>query len=124
MKNNKKVIVIINEFPAILFMITKMVNKENEDYIIDASQFSKPVALLTITKPDELLLNVNLPAREALKFIERDMQENSGINQAMITSNPGAYYMNLCRSLGSFYVIDHHMDLKLMPEAISKQQLN
>ena len=124
MKNEKKSIVIINKFPTILYMITRMLNKENEDYILDASEFSQPVSLLTITQPDELLLNINLSTGEALKLIEKDMEDNLGINQGMITRNPRAYYMDLCRSLRSDYFVDKYLDLELIPEAVSKQQLN
>lgn len=124
MKNRKKVIVIINEFPEILFMITRMTDHENEDYIFDASEFSKPVALLTITQPDELLLNLKLPSREALKFVEGDMQSNWDISQGMITSNPRAFYMSLCQSLSTDYFIDNHAALEQIPEVIAKQQLN
>ncbi|MEP7252200.1 MAG: hypothetical protein ABI683_07460 [Ginsengibacter sp.] len=124
MKNRKKVIVIINEFPEILFMITRMIDHDNEDYIFDASEFSKPVALLTITQPDELLLNLKLPSREALKFVEVDMQNNWDISQGMITSNPKAFYMSLCQSLCTNYFVDNHTDLEQIPEVIARQQLN
>lgn len=124
MKKQKKLIVVINKFPTILYMITRMLQNEAEDYILDASQFEQPVSLLTITQPDELLLNLKLPRREALKLIERDMQDNFEINQGMITSNSRAYYMDLCRSLSSHYFVDNFIELKLLPDAISKQQLN
>lgn len=124
MKNQKKLIVIINVFPTILYMITRMLQNEDEDYILDASQFAQPVSLLTITQPGELLLNLKLPRTEALKLIEGDMQKNSDINQGMITSNPRAYYMDLCRSLSSHYCVDNFIELELLPDAISKQQLN
>lgn len=124
MKNQKKLIVIINKFPTILYMITRMLRNEDEDYILDASQFPRPVSLLTITQPDELLLNLKLSRNEALKLIEGDMQNNFEINQGMITSNPGAYYMDLCRSFSSHYFLDNFIDLELIPDTISKQQLN
>lgn len=124
MKKQKKLIVVINKFPTILYMITRMLQNEAEDYILDASQFEQPVSLLTITQPDELLLNLKLPRREALKLIEGDMQDNFEINQGMITSNSRAYYMDLCRSLSSHYFVDNFIELKLLPDAISKQQLN
>lgn len=124
MKNQKKLIVIINEFPAILYMITRMLQNEDEDYILDASQFAQPVSLLTITQPDELLLNLKLTRKEALKLIEGDMQDNSEIKQGMITSNSRAYYMDLCRSLSSHYFMDNFFELELIPDTISKQQLN
>ncbi len=124
MKNQKKLIVIINEFPTILYMITRMLQNKDEDYILDASQFAQPVSLLTITQPDELLLNLKLPRKEALKLMEGDMQDNLEINQGMITSNPRAYYMDLCRSLSSYYFVDNFIELELLPGAISGQQLN
>ena len=80
MKNQKKLIVIINKFPKILYVITRALKQEDVDYILDASNYSQPVPLLTIAYPDELLLNLKLPCKEAIELIGREMQNSMEIN--------------------------------------------
>jgi len=124
MKNEKKVIEIIDQFPAILYSLkTRLKRQENTDYILDASNYSKPVALLNVATPDILLLNLR-PGKACIDLLDREMQNNSGIGLGMITGNPKAYYMSLCSTLSEEYLIDKSLDLECIPEAVSKQQLN
>ena len=121
---NKKLIVIINKFPKILYMIIRELREEDVDYILDSSNYSLPVPLLRITNPDKLLLNLKLPARRAIELLGQDMQDTMQIKRGMITTNPGAYYMSLCTTLNSDYIIDKYMDIELVPDVVAKQQLN
>ena len=124
MKNQKKLMVIINKFPKILYMITKTLRDENVDFILDASDYPQPVSLLRVAFPDHLLLNVGLPAKQAIELIGENLGDSMDIKKGMITGNPQAYYMSLCSTFNSNYAIDKYLDLELIPEAISKQQLN
>jgi DNA-binding NarL/FixJ family response regulator len=124
MKNQKKLIVIINEFPKILYMITQTLKDETVDFILDASRYHQPVSLLRIAAPDNLLLNVGLPAEQAIKITGKNMEDGMDITKGMITSNAKAYYMSLCRTFSAVYAIDNSLDLELIPDAISKRQLN
>jgi len=124
MKNEKKVIEIIDQFPAILYSLkNRLKSQENTDYILEASNYSKPVALLNVATPDILLLNLK-PGKACIDLLGREMQNNSGIGLGMITSNPEAYYMSLCSSLSEEYLIDKSLDLECIPGAVSTQQLN
>ena len=124
MKNQKKLIVIINKFPKILYMITKTLRDENVDFILDASNYHQPVPLLRIACPDNLLLNLGLPAEQAIEITGKNMADGMEIKKGMITGNAKAYYMSLCSTFSSNYAIDKYLDLELIPDAISRQRLN
>ena len=121
---NKKIIEVINRFPQTLNNIKGMTSEENVDYILDASGYSKPVSLLVQVSPDMLVLNLKLPANAAINLVGSNMQDSMDLKMGMITSNPRAFYISLCTTLDSAYFIDSSSILELIPEIVSKQQLN
>jgi len=125
MKNQRKEsAVIINKFPKILYMLTLWLRDENVDYILDASRFSDPVSLFRAANPGHVMLNVGLPAKQAIELTSRNLKEDVEINKAMITSSSKAYYISLCNSFCSSYVIDKSVDMESIPGMLAKQQAN
>jgi DNA-binding NarL/FixJ family response regulator len=121
---NKKIIEIINRFPKTLKNIKGMISEENVDYILDASGYSRPVSLLAQVSPDMLVLNLKLPRNAAINLVGSNMQDSMDLKMGMITSNARAFYISLCTTLDSAYFIDRSSTLELIPEIVSKQQLN
>ena len=101
-----------------------MLNEVNVDYILDASNFPQPVSLLARVSPDILLLNMKMRCNEAINLVASNMQEDADLRTAMITSSISAFYMSLCSTLGSQYYIHRCTNLEVIPETISRQQLN
>ena len=124
MNNQKKLIVIINEFPAALSQLTDMLHDDRVDFILDASKFRRPVSLMRVTHPDCLLLNLHLPAKDAVILSGQSLSASADNKKAMITGNISAYYMSLCNTFEGGYYIESGMDLALIPSAVAKQQLN
>lgn len=124
MNNQKKFIVIINEFPKVLNTITTMLRDEKVDFILDASRYARPVSLLRVAQPDNILLKLNLSSKQAIELTGNSLSENIEMKKGMITGNPHTYYMSLCSTLWSNYDINQNLDIELIPEAVSKQQLN
>ena len=124
MNNQKKFIVIISEFPKVLNTITTMLKDDKVDFILDASRYSRPVSLLRVAQPDNVLLRLNLSSKQAIQLTGKNLSENMEMTKGMITGNPKAYYMSLCSTFWNNYDIEENLDLELIPEAISRQQLN
>jgi two-component SAPR family response regulator len=124
MKNEKKVIEIIDQFPAILYNIKMMLQEQNADHILDASKFAQPVALMNITNPDLLLLNLKLQSNSAVGIVGEQMQDDMEMKLGMITTNPQAYYISLCSSFSEDYLLPSSPELEVIPGAIAEQQLN
>ena len=124
MNNQKKFIVIINEFPKVLNTITAMLRDEKVDFILDASRYARLVSLLRVAQPDNILLKLNLSSKQAIELTGKSLSENIEMKKGMITGNLHAYYMSLCSTLWTNYDINQNLDIELIPEAVSKQQLN
>lgn len=124
MNNQKNLIVIINEFPAPLSQLTDMLHDDRVDFILDASKFRQPISLMRVTHPDCLLLNLHLPAKDAVILSGQSLSASADNKKAMITGNIRAYYMSLCNTFEGGYYIESGMDLELIPRAVAKQQLN
>ena len=63
-------------------------------------------------------------AEQAIELTNLNLQEDMDIDKGMITSSSKAYYISLCNSFCSSYVIDNSQDIEAIPRAISKQQAN
>jgi len=124
MNNQKKLIVIINEFPASLSQLTDMLQDDRVDFILDASKFRKPVSLMRVAQPDCLLLNVHLTPKDAVILSGRSLSASAENKTAMITGNVSAYYMSLCNTFSGGYRIENGMDFEMIPGVVAKQQLN
>ena len=121
---NPKLIEIIDKFPTILYRLRQMMkSRKNVDYILDASDYVNPVSLLKIIGPDILLLTIR-PAKSCVDLLGKEMQNNYGSETGMITSDPTTYYMSLCSTLNEEYIADKSIDLELMPQTVSRLQLN
>ncbi|HEY5408002.1 MAG TPA: hypothetical protein VIJ92_12990 [Ginsengibacter sp.] len=124
MNNQRKFIVIINEFPKVLNTITTMLRDDKVDFILDASRYAKPVSLLRVARPDNVLLKLNMSSKQAIQLTGKNLSENMEIKKGMITGNAKAYYMSLCSTFWTNYEIDEDLDFELIPAALAKQQLN
>jgi hypothetical protein len=124
MSNRKKIIEIVNKFPKILTNIKSILSEENVDYILDASGYSNPASLITEVAPDSLLLNLKLSSNAAINLMGENMQDSMDLKMGMITSNARAFYMSLCSTFTSEYLIDKSCHIVLIPEIVSRRQLN
>lgn len=55
------------------------------DYIFNASDYPKPLALLNVVFPDIPMLNINLADYEAVKIVGKEMENKVDFNKGMIT---------------------------------------
>ena len=129
MKNRKKIIGTINDFPQfpqILNEIETALLQGNGDYILvlDGTNYSDSISLLDVIVPDVLLLNLKLANEEAIKMNDVYMEKTNEMRLGMITSDPGTYYVSLCSTLGTHYHISNPIDVESIAAGISKRQLN
>lgn len=75
MKNQKKVIEIINQFLSLLCTLKKILKSGNNvDYILDASDHHQPVALPKVAGPDILLVRIKILTNAGIGDIIRYQQ--------------------------------------------------
>ena len=124
MQNQKKTIVIINDFPKIIYEINPLLHQPNADFVLDACDYPKPLALLAVAFPDMLMLNLNLSKKSSADYAGSELQSNPEFNRAMITANAHVYYMSLCSTFKTDYFVSNQIDLELLPGLVERQQLN
>ena len=120
----KKVIEIINWFPAILQQVKLGLRRDDADFILDVSGYSRPGVIMCMANPDELLLNVKLTPGKAHEVLTSDMQNSSEISIGMITNNVDAFYENLCSTFESDYYITLTGEFESISRQIATQQVN
>ncbi len=120
----KKVIEVIDTFHSIFFLLKNGLYQENIDYILDVSGYVNPAVVLSLSRPDVVLLNLKLPAAHAVEMMKNSMQGHLEINLAMITTDSSMFYMSLCSSFESEYCIGLSSDIEVAAHEISQQQLN
>jgi len=111
MNNRKKIIEVINKFPAVSAQL-------------NTSGYRKPSELISAMGPDFLLLNLGLAGGEAINMVALKMQDTGDIRIGMITCDPYAYYMSLCSTFHSDYFIGSPANLEEVPCRFSYLQLN
>lgn len=124
MQNQKKSIVIINDFPKIIYEINPLLHQPGTDFVLDACDYPRPLALLAVAFPDMLMLNLNLSKKSSTDYASSELQSNPEISRAMITTNAHVYYMSLCSTFKTDYAVENHLDLELLPQLVERQQLN
>ena len=125
MKNQKQVIRIVDEFPIILYRIKGMLEyRENVNYILDASKYSRPVSLLTIVNPNIIVYDLKEHGKNGIDLLSTEMQNNPELKVGMVTNNAEAYHMSLCSTLSSEYFFDKTLDLESVTETVLRLQLN
>lgn len=107
MKNDKKVIEIIDTFPADLADIRAVLRQDNADHILDASTYLRASFLMTIAEPEAVFLNLKLTSNEAVKVVGYNMESSYAIKVAMITSAPFIYCMSVRKYLENDFVIEN-----------------
>ena len=124
MKNKKRVIEVITEFPVILYTLKTQRLEEPADYILDASNYSQPTNLLTVANPDSLLLNLKIPFTAAIELVNSAMEQSDHLKVGMITREASTFYARLCASFAEEYLVHPLVDVAQMPDAIAFRQLN
>ena len=112
MKNKKKVIEVITEFPVILYTLKTDRREEATDYILDASNYAQPTNLLTVANPDCLLLNLKLPFTSAIEIVNNAMEESNYLKVGMIVKDQTTFYERLCASFAKDYLVDSNVEVK------------
>ena len=107
MKNDKKVIEIINTFPTDLVGIKAVLRRDHADHILDASTYPHASFLMAIAEPEAVFLNLKLTSNEAVKVVGYNMESSYSIKVAMITSAPYIYCMSVRKYLETDFVIEN-----------------
>jgi len=119
MKNEKKVILIVDDSVVILERLIRMLEETENIQFVHAGGYHEAIQLLNEITPDLALLDIHLPDKSGIELLRTIKEKYPNITVVMITNNVNDYYRNYCRTLGAEYFVDKSKDFNLIPEIIS-----
>src|ERR1700712_2412125 len=106
MKAGKKTILIVDDSALIVKRLIDMLNELESLEIKNANNYTDAVQLIKNTKPDILLLDINLPDKSGIDVLRITKEQNPSTKVIMITNQSDDYYRKLCMRLGADHFID------------------
>lgn len=68
--------------------------------------------------PDMILLDIHLPDRSGIEFLEQILNTHPQIKVIMVTNKASQYYRELCLGLGAHHFIDKSKEFEMIPSII------
>jgi DNA-binding NarL/FixJ family response regulator len=120
MKNNKKVVLLVDDSILLLErMIPMLEESPSVQFVIHAGNYQEAAAVLGCTKPDLILLDIQLPGESGLQLLEMVQKNYSHIPVFMMTNHDSQQYREACKRLGAQGFFDKSKDFDRIPEAIA-----
>ncbi len=69
-------------------------------------------------RPDMILLDIHLPDRSGIEFLEQIITTYPQIIVIMVTNKASQYYRELCLGLGAHHFIDKSKEFEMIPSII------
>ena len=84
-----------------------------------ASDYNSAMELLSTSRHDILLLDINMPGKSGIELL-RNIRDRSTVSEVvMLTNHSEAYYREQCRELGARYFLDKSIDFLQVPEIVN-----
>jgi DNA-binding NarL/FixJ family response regulator len=68
--------------------------------------------------PDMILLDIHLPDKSGIEFLEQMLSTYPQIKIIMVTNKASQYYRELCLGLGAHHFIDKSKEFEMIPSII------
>jgi len=120
MSTDLKTILIVDDSPIIVKRITEMLlEMGNPVFITNAGNYAEAVQFINNSRPDILLLDINLPDKSGIDILRTGKEKNPSLKVIMITNQANEYYRRLCLKLGADYFIDKSKEFEKIAEIIT-----
>lgn len=88
--------------------------------IDNAGTYGEALERLSVpTKPDIVLLDINLPDRSGIDLLRHIRRHHPEMIVIMLSNQGGKFYRDLCRHLGAAFFIDKSTEFELIPTILS-----
>jgi len=71
------------------------------------------------TKPDIVLLDINLPDRNGIDLLRHIRRHHPEMIVIMLSNQGGKFYRDLCRQMGAAYYVDKSTEFQLIPTILA-----
>lgn len=120
MQQSMKMVLIVDDSYLIIERLTDMLEElENIGSITHAYTVAEALDAIKKSKPDVILLDINLPDSNGIDMLRIVKQDYPGIIVVMLTNQANDYYRQLCLKLGADHFIDKSKEFDLIPDIIA-----
>lgn len=115
-----KSILIVDDSPIIVERLQNMLKDVgNTGPVSQAGDYASALSRLIESRPDIVLLDINLPGRSGIALLQYIKVIYPTILVIMITNQAEDYYRRICLQMGANYFIDKSTDFEQIPVIIS-----
>jgi response regulator of citrate/malate metabolism len=125
MKKEELVVLIVDDSPLIAERLTRILKGlKNVKQVLHAGSFTDAMNILSVLKPDLMLLDINLPDKSGIELLRTISINKWELMVIMFTNHSSDYYRDLCKSLGAYYFFDKTNEFEKIPDFIRHVQLD
>ena|ERR1700730_7006282 len=125
MKKEELVVLIVDDSPLIAERLTRILKGlKNVKQILHAGSFTDAMNILSVLKPDLMLLDINLPDKSGIELLRTISINKWKLMVIMFTNHSSDYYRDLCKSLGAYYFFDKTNEFEKIQDFIRQVQLD
>jgi DNA-binding NarL/FixJ family response regulator len=111
-----KTLLIVDDSPMIIErLLDALKDHETVKKILTATSYEEAVEVMAGSKPDIVLLDIQLTGRNGIDLLKFIVHEHPDIKVIMFTNHADENYFKLCRQLGALYCLDKSKDFDLIP---------
>ena len=120
MSGQKMTILIVDDAPAIVDWIKQLlIGLPAVGTIHEAGSYQAAVLLLSSSRPDIALLDINLPDTNGIELLRFIKKKDPSIVVIMVTNQSGEFYRTRCKALGADYFVDKSTEFDRISEILS-----
>jgi DNA-binding NarL/FixJ family response regulator len=120
MPANKQKIIVVEDSPIIVKRLTQMLTEiENVGDIIATENYAEAVLQLSVSVPDVMLLDINLPDKSGIDLLRYMQSNHINLHVIILTNYTGEYYRDICFKLGASHFIDKSKEFETVQDIIS-----
>ena len=119
MNMSRKSILIVDDSPIIVERLQNMLKSvENTGPVSQAGDYSSALSQLMESRPDIVLLDINLPDRSGIALLQHIKKVYPSIIVIMISNQADEYYRKICQRFGAAYFVDKSTEIEQLPDII------
>ena len=117
MQYSGKMVLIVDDSYLIIERVKDMLSDVvKPEHIMHAHTYTDGLEMLEESKPDILILDINLPDTNGIELLRLVKNKYPAVIVIMLTNQGGDYYRQLCLKIGADHFIDKSKDFDLLPE--------
>lgn len=119
--NNKNIsVLIVDDNAGFVKRMRGMLGELDNVTNIDAAKdYDEAIQVYDRNKQDMILLDINLPGKSGINFLQDIRQKGSDSKVIMLSNHSDDYYRERCKELGALHFLDKTAEFDLVPSIVA-----